>query len=97
MKPSDLRIEIILAAAAFAVALPASAMAANGSNPAARTTLEYRQAIARAEKDYAAANRGCEVLRTDERKLCAHDSAVTRGRAIIEAQSKRSITTQAAR
>jgi hypothetical protein len=95
MKLSDLLVRMP-AAAVFCLALPASVTAANGSNPAARTSAEYREAIDRADKDYAAANRRCEVLAMRERKLCVHDSAVARGAAIIEAQAKRSRTVQAA-
>jgi hypothetical protein len=87
----------ILVAAVFGLGAPASATAANGSNPAARTSAEYREAIDRADRDYAAANRRCEVLGMRERKLCVHDSAVARGAAIIEAQAKRSRTVQVAR
>jgi hypothetical protein len=87
----------MLSAALLGLVVPASAMAANGSNPPARTSAEYREAVDRANKDYAAANRRCEVLGMRERKLCVHDSAVARGAAIIEAQAKRSRTVQAAR
>lgn len=93
MKLSDLPVRM-LAAAVFSLALPASTMAANGSNPAARTSAEYRQAVDQADKDYEAANRRCEVLGMDARKLCVHDSAVARGAAIIEAQARRSQAAQ---
>jgi hypothetical protein len=96
VKLSDLPVSM-LAAAVFGLALPASATAANGSNPAARTSAEYRDAVRVADKDYEAANRRCEVLATTARKLCVHDSAVARGAAIIEAQARRSPAAQAAR
>jgi hypothetical protein len=89
MKPSDMPVTM-LAAAILGLGLPASAIAANGSNPAARTSPEYRHAVDRADKDYEAANRRCEVLGIGERKLCVHDSERARGAAIIEAQAKRS-------
>jgi hypothetical protein len=96
MKPCGIAAGM-LASTFIGLNVSVSATAANGANPVARTTAEYREAIARAEKDYAAANRRCEVLRMSERKLCVHDSAVARGAAIIEAQSRRSHIAQAAR
>jgi hypothetical protein len=87
----------VLAAAFIGLNAPISATAANGMNPVARTSVEYRDAVARADKDYATANRRCEILTMTQRKLCVHDSAVARGMAIIEAQSKRSDIAQAAR
>ena len=96
MRPCDLP-AMTLAAAVLGLVVPASATAANGSNPVARTSAEYREAIDRADRDYAAANRRCEVLGMRERKLCVHDSAVARGAAVMEAQAKRSPIAQAAR
>ena len=77
---------LLLAAAILGLALPASTMAANGSNPRPRMSAEYREAIEQAERDYKEANRRCESLGMDERKLCQHDSARARRAAVVEAQ-----------
>ena len=77
----------ILAAAVFGLGVSGAAMAANGSHAGARMSTEYDEAVSRADRDYEAANRRCEVLGMDERKLCQHDSTVARRAAVTEAQS----------
>ncbi len=80
---------MILAASLVSLGLFASVMAANGSRTAARTSAEYGHAVDQADKDYEAANRRCEVLKIDERKLCRHDSEIARRAALAEAQERR--------
>ena len=77
-----------LATAVLGPGVPASAMAANGSHAGARASAEYRDAVRRADKDYDAANRRCEVLALDERDLCRHDSTVARRAALAAAQAR---------
>jgi hypothetical protein len=83
MKSSNTPVAL-LAAAVLGLALPASTMI--GSNPGLRMSAEYSHAVDRADKDYETANRRCEVLGMDERKLCQHDSTVARSAAMVEAQ-----------
>jgi hypothetical protein len=83
MKPCGIAARM-LAAALFGLGVPASTTAADGSNPAARTSAEYRDALDRADRDYARANRRCEVLPITERKLCVSDSARAREAARAE-------------
>jgi hypothetical protein len=87
----------MLAAVVFGLALPASTTAANGSPAGARMSIEYRQAVDRADRDYMAANGRCEVLGMDERKLCRHDSTLARRAAIVEAHDRQLRTASAAR
>ena len=85
-----------LAAAILGLGLHASTMAANGSHAGARMSPEYSHAVDRADRDYEAANRRCEVLGMDERKLCRHDSTLARRAAIVEAQDRQSRVVRAA-
>jgi hypothetical protein len=78
----------ILAAVILSLSLPAATTAANGSNAGARMSPEYARAVNRADKDYEAANRRCEVLGMDQRKLCQRDSTLARRAAVIEAQPR---------
>ena len=80
---------MILAATVFSLGLIASVVAANGSRTAALVNGEYSHALSRADKDYEAANRRCEVLKIDERKLCRRDSEIARRAAVAEARERR--------
>jgi hypothetical protein len=68
--------------AALSLGLSFSTMAATHASP------EYDDAVRRADKDYEAANRRCEVLGLDQRKLCQNDSAAARRAAVVEAQQR---------
>ena len=77
-----------IALAAILLGPVASATAAGGPQPGAGANAEYRDAVRRADKDYDAANRRCEVLAIDERNLCRYDSTRARKAAIAEARDK---------
>ena len=80
----------MLAAAIVGLGRPASLIAADGPRPAARGSAEYNEAVDRANRDYEAANRRCEVLAIEERKLCRRDSTLARRAAIAEALARSS-------
>jgi hypothetical protein len=92
MKPCDMP-ATMLAAALFGLGVPAATMAADGSHASASTNAEYSDAVRRADKDYDAANRRCEVLGMKERNLCRHDSTLARRAAVAEAQAREKETT----
>jgi hypothetical protein len=78
----------MLALAVFTLALPVSTIAASGSRAFASPSADYHDAVRRADKDYDAANRRCEVLGLKERNLCRNDSTLARRAAIAEAQTR---------
>jgi hypothetical protein len=94
MKPCDMP-ATMLAAALFGLGVPAATVAADGSRASASTNAEaeYGDAVRRADKDFEAANRRCEVLGMEQRNLCRHDSTLARRAAIAEAQAREKETT----
>lgn len=96
MKPCDMP-ATMLVAALFGLGVHLPTMAANGSDAGASASAEYSDAVRRADKDYEAANRRCEVLGMKERNLCRRDSTLARRAAVAEAQAREKETTWSTR